>query len=259
MKTPAPLSPASRVRLLQSKSDLAAGAKLRAYDWAVFFALEDGRTLGETAARSGFELAALLAAAGRIEAAGLLEEPVVSLSDYLRAAGEVGDERPIGVAEFLRAALPPSDSEPSCPEETTRSAEPAPSGFEPLVIDGDDGSPWDLEEGLTMNEESVGSEALSLRAILDFLMSRATDAESGQLDVYRTFLRIDSALLRRNGITTLDFDDDRWVSDPALIDAILESVTRTAGAVPREAFVSPPGDPESSAGAAAAAVAAMRG
>jgi hypothetical protein len=64
---------------------------------------------------------------------------------------------------------------------------------------------------------------------MDVLMRRAPDPDSGQLDVYRTFLRVDPELLRRNGIVTLHFEDDRVVSDPELLEAIVVSTERTLG------------------------------
>lgn len=70
---------------------------------------------------------------------------------------------------------------------------------------------------------------LRLRALLAFVVSRAAETEQGQLDVYRAFLKVDPKLLRRNGITTLRFEDDRRVSDPELIDAIVASVEEAIG------------------------------
>jgi hypothetical protein len=228
------------VRLLRTREELAPDLRLRAYDWAVFFALEDGRTLGEMASRASFDTVALLAAVGRMEAAGFLEEQPQTMAEYLRAAGDAGDDRPIDVSEFLRASLPAAAPRPNLTEDLP-SLHPEPAiddRFEPLSIDSpDESGAWRLAEDWRVNPARERAEALSLRAVLDFLMARAADPESGQLDVYRTFLRIDSDLLRQNGITTLDFDDDRWIDDPPLVAAILASLERTAGATSREALV----------------------
>lgn len=71
---------------------------------------------------------------------------------------------------------------------------------------------------------------LRLRELLRFVIERAVDVESGQLDVYRAFLKVDPKLLRRNGVTTLRFEDDRRVSDPELVEAIVRSVEEAIGA-----------------------------
>ncbi|MCG8456433.1 MAG: hypothetical protein MI919_09135 [Holophagales bacterium] len=70
---------------------------------------------------------------------------------------------------------------------------------------------------------------LSLEAVMRFIMNQAADLQAGQLDVYRVFIRVNTKLLRRNGITTLRFEDDHLVSDPELQDAITLSLERTLG------------------------------
>lgn len=71
---------------------------------------------------------------------------------------------------------------------------------------------------------------LRLRSLIEFVIDRAASVEQGQLDVYRAFLRIDPKLLRRCGITTLRFEDERIVEDPELIERIEASVRETIDA-----------------------------
>ncbi len=79
---------------------------------------------------------------------------------------------------------------------------------------------------------------LSLRALMSYIMDRAPDLSSGQLDIYRVFIRVDTDLLKRNGITTLRFKEDRRVQDPELQSAISASLKSTLGlAFPDEAYV----------------------
>jgi hypothetical protein len=73
---------------------------------------------------------------------------------------------------------------------------------------------------------------------MQFILDRATDLTAGQLDVYRVFIRVNTGLLKRNGITTLRFQDDRLIQDPELQEAITQSVEKTLGLqCPREVYV----------------------
>lgn len=74
-----------------------------------------------------------------------------------------------------------------------------------------------------------GSRRLSLRALMNVIEKHAGSREAGQLDVYRVFVRVDTVLLKRSGIETLRFTEDRLVSDPELEQAIVRSVKKTLG------------------------------
>lgn len=95
------------------------------------------------------------------------------------------------------------------------------------------------ESGNGENGHAAGSGSrLSLRALMQFILDRAPDLNAGQLDVYRVFIRVDTKLLKRNGITTLRFEEDRLIGDPELQDAITSSLERTLGLnAPRDVFV----------------------
>jgi hypothetical protein len=64
---------------------------------------------------------------------------------------------------------------------------------------------------------------------MNLIETEAGSREAGQLDIYRVFVRVDTSLLKRNGIETLRFTDDRLVSDPELEQALVRSVKRTLG------------------------------
>lgn len=70
---------------------------------------------------------------------------------------------------------------------------------------------------------------LSLRAVMRFITEQSGDADAGQLDIYRAFVRVSPQLLRRNGITNLRFEEDRLLTDPDLQQAILASVEHVVG------------------------------
>ena len=74
-----------------------------------------------------------------------------------------------------------------------------------------------------------GPRNLSLRALMNLIERHAGGREAGQLDIYRVFVRVDTGLLKRNGIETLKFTEDRLVSDPELQQAIVRSVKKTLG------------------------------
>ncbi|MEM6455450.1 MAG: helix-turn-helix domain-containing protein [Acidobacteriota bacterium] len=87
-------------------------------------------------------------------------------------------------------------------------------------------------------EDVAPSRRLSLKALMQAIMDRAPDLTVGQLDIYRVFIKVNTALLRRNGITTLRFADDRLVTDPELQQAITSSLESTLGMrCPRHVFV----------------------
>ncbi len=73
------------------------------------------------------------------------------------------------------------------------------------------------------------SRKLSLQAVMKVIERQAGSPEAAQLDVYRVFVRVDTSLLKRNGIASLRFTEDRLVSDPELEQAIVKSVKRTLG------------------------------
>jgi hypothetical protein len=64
------------------------------------------------------------------------------------------------------------------------------------------------------------------------------DVNAGQLAVYRVFMRVDTKLLKRNGITSLRFQEDRIVSDAELEEAVLGSTRKALGVgCPDDVFV----------------------
>ncbi|MEO1368278.1 MAG: hypothetical protein AAFX50_13985 [Acidobacteriota bacterium] len=79
---------------------------------------------------------------------------------------------------------------------------------------------------------------LSLKRVMQFILDRAPDLNAGQLDIYRVFIRVNTKLLRRNGINTLRFEEDRLITDDELQRAITASVEKTLGLpCPQEVFL----------------------
>jgi hypothetical protein len=225
--------------------ELPANLRLRALEWAFYFAV----TGKQTAAELGRQLRAGPAeqdeAFSRLISLGLIAEQELAASEYVRALAAAGDREEKSLHEFLIGAVQPSSastdgassetlrvprprllevpemSQPS-PRTTLRpDRTPKPAfGFKPLPSPDDD-----RKEDQRMS----ASRRLSLRALMNLIERQAPSTEAGQLDVYRVFVRVDTVLLKRNGIETLRFTEDRLVSDPELEDALVRSLKKTLG------------------------------
>ena len=218
--------------------ELPAELRLRAAEWGVYFSLTGKHTVAQLCAHLDLAASEVERAAGRLVELGVASEAALSLGDYLQAAATVEADDPMPLAHYLRGGLAGPSARPSArpSEKAVRTETPAelealdPLPFEPLPLAEQES---DVSTADHSAERSVAGPAaaprISLRALMDVLMRRAPDPDSGQLDVYRTFLRVDPELLRRNGIVTLHFEDDRVVSDPELLEAIVASTERTLG------------------------------
>jgi hypothetical protein len=71
--------------------------------------------------------------------------------------------------------------------------------------------------------------ALSLKQLMKLILDRYPDETAGQLAIYRVFINVDNQLLRKNGINSLRFSEDRSITGPALQVAIQASVEQTLG------------------------------
>ena len=217
---------------------LPADLKLRSIEWGVLFALTGRHSVAQVAAQLGMPPGQVAAVFRALIARKLIVEQPLSLPEYLRGVATSGDPVPKTFAELLRTApLAPTAAAVRVPASSaappkavaTSSAPPRPAApppaFRPLAL-----------EDPTMTQPS--SRALSLKALMSFIRGRSQDETAGQLDVYRAFLRVDPELLKRHGITTLRFEDDRVIRDAELQERILHSVESTLGVqCPPEVFV----------------------
>ena len=240
---------------------LPADLRLRGTEWAVLFALTGRHTVAQVAGQLQLAPGQAAAAFGSLIVAELVVEQRLSLPEYLRGVATTGDPEPKSFAQLLRtaplrpaaspvvvatgpagvASPPPSESGGTgravvTPAPPTAAALPAraaaatrnlapPPAFKPLPLEDPAMAP-------------SAPRALSLKALMTFIRSRSADETAGQLDVYRAFLRVDPELLKRHGITTLRFEDDRVIRDAELQQRILGSVESTLGVrCPPEVFV----------------------
>lgn len=223
--SPRCISPAA-VFVAVPPSELPTVLHLRAAEWGVYFSLTGKHTVAQLRAHLDLAAAEFERALGRLVELGVAREAALTLGDYLQAAATVETEQPIPLTAYLRGGLAGPSEEAGRAEASAELETLDPLPFEPLPLAGQ-------EPDVSIADLSVAGPAaaprISLRALMDVLMRRAPDPDAGQLDVYRTFLRVDPELLRRNGIVTLHFEDDRVVSDPELLGAIVASVERTLG------------------------------
>jgi hypothetical protein len=214
------MNEAAIYRRTDSGSQPSSTLRLRALEWTALFNVDDNRNAGEIAAALRADPALVLEALGSIERMGLIEEREVALEEFLRSPAAIDQSAPDeerSLAEFLYRQTPP-DSRTAPAAAGTK---PLPLPFEPLQV-----------------PPPMNSRAISLLNLMQYIMSQSRDQTSGQLAVYRVFMGINTGLLRRNGITSLRFTEDRIVDDPELLDALESSLQRALGLpFPSSAFL----------------------
>ncbi len=210
---------------------LPADLRLRSLEWGVFFAVTGRHTVAQIGEHLCLRPADRDEAFARLVELGLLAERPLSAGEYLRAASTVNGE-PRTLSGFLTAGLAGPPFQPVASAATDPSADLAISDFEPLPLP---------EQEIVMTPDlpiPTLPPPLSLQAVMRFVVDQAPDADAGQLDVYRAFVRLDPQLLKRNGITTLRFEEDRLLTDPDLKSALLKSVEQVVGrSCPPDVFV----------------------
>ncbi|HEV8578108.1 MAG TPA: hypothetical protein VGX68_03415 [Thermoanaerobaculia bacterium] len=230
--------PAAVYELAVAVDRLPEDLRLRSLEWGVLFAVTGRHTVAQIGGHLSLAPEERDDVFARLLELGLLAERPLSAGEYLRAAATV-DGEPRTLAGFLRAGLAGPDGEAVIESHGDAApAAPAPmsdlelGGFEPLALP-------DEEIAMELTDLPVPAPPpLSLRAVMRFIIDQSGDADAGQLDIYRAFVRVNPQLLRRNGITTLRFEEDRLLTDPDLQQALLASVEQVVGrSCPPEVFV----------------------
>jgi len=153
----------------------------------------------------------------RLCASNLLVEKPVSLEEYAKSTIDIAapTSGPQTFTEYLKSAEMPESS----PEKNT----PA---FSPLQ-----------KPSVTSNHVRT----MSLQSVIQFILNQNPDPTAGHLATYQVFMGIDTQLLKRNGITSLRFQDDRFITDTELQKAIVDNIQKVLGiACPEDVFVSAP-------------------
>ncbi len=239
-------------RVNTSLDDIPADLELKNIEWGLLLAMDGKHTVAQL--QYAFDLSAeeIHEAVKALMKTGMVEEVNVNLSGYLRAQSTIDKDKPKTIDKFLSGAamglhevpaeVGQEDADPdtavatdgSQSEQKDDSREPgrsagaasfsaSASSFRPLA------NPKESLESM--------SKRLSLRKVIQFILDRAIDENSGQLDVYRVFVPIDTTLLKRNGINSLHFDDDHIIEDKELCEALEGSMKNTLGVqCPRDAY-----------------------
>lgn len=238
--------PAAVYELAVAAESLPADLRLRSLEWGVLFAVTGRHTVAQIGGHLGLAPEERDGVFARLLDLGLITERPLSAGEYLRAAATVDDE-PLPLAGFLRAGLTGpvagAVADPVVPPVVHPVAGPVQEPVQPSGFDLGGFEPLALpEEEIPMQIPELPTPALppalSLRAVMRFVAEQSRDADAGQLDVYRAFVRVSPQLLRRNGITTLRFEEDRLLTDPDLQQALLASVEHVVGrSCPPEVFV----------------------
>lgn len=241
--------PQAVYRRAREPHQLGKDLRLIALEWALYF----GVTGTHTAAELGRQLRAGAGerddALARLSSLGLIEEQQLDATEYLQALAASGDREEKSLHEFLMGAVPERAGRPGGgaldPPPGASGAAPAPArpqlrevpaatNVQPRAVLRPPRQAPPLEfKPLPMlkerkeNHSMAASRKLSLRAVMTLIETQAGSPEAGQLDIYRVFVRVDTLLLKRSGIETLRFTEDRLVSDPELEQAIVRSVKKT--------------------------------
>lgn len=200
---------ASIFRLVTPVAALPEDLRLGAIEWSLLLATSGRHTVAQLGAAFGLLPDLRDAAFARLVARGLIVERELSHREFAVARATVDPDEPRTLAAFLASDL----------------------DFVPLA-------------GPTLEEEALATapapaiRRLSLRNLIASLTAGAASREDGELNVYRTFLRVDPRKLERHGIRTLLFEDDRLVDDPELQGEILAAAEATLGRpCPADVFV----------------------
>jgi hypothetical protein len=167
----------------------------------------DGKTnIGQIQARLGITESERDTMVRRLSTIGLITESSMSLDDFARST--VDRAHPNNgqqtFQEYVAAAESPLNS-----NSTTPSKEKNIPAFSHL------------------QKTTQPTPSMSLQAVIQFILNHSnSDPTAGHFATYQVFMGIGTALLKRNGITSLRFQDDRIITDPELQNAIVESVQK---------------------------------
>lgn len=228
-------------RLARPLATVREDLRLRNVEWGVLFAITGEHSVAQIGDLFALAPAERDAVFERLRQAGLLEERPLTRAEHLRAlAGVRDDDAPRTLAAFLGAGAAwdgRATSLEALVEEaatTTRAIAYVPSAGETVVpflplTPPPLAAPALAPPPAAGPPRPDGVRRLSLRALIQQVIDHADDVQSGQLDVYRVFIRVPTRLLKRNGIDTLRFQDDRLIDDPELQQALAASLASTLG------------------------------
>jgi len=158
----------------------------------------------------------------RLCASGLLNEKSLSLEELAQIAidAPLASTEPQTFSEYLQAA---STTEPQPAQQAQAKAVPA---FSPLQKPA---------------APIPTIRCMSLQSVIQFILNQKADPTAGHLATYQVFMGVNTQLLKRNGITSLRFQDDRFITDPELQTAIADNIQKVLKVTcPEDVFFNQP-------------------
>lgn len=191
--------------------------RLRDREWTVLLSLDGNQSVEQTLKKFGMKGPELKQMLEKFRREDLIEDAQISYAEFVRRQESAKKN------ETLTNAAPRS-----VPQFKPL---PVPASASPVRAEIPPAAPKTVDR-------PESERKLNLKAVMDFIIRQAGgDPNAGQLAVYRVFMRVDTKLLRRNGISSLRFQDDRLVSDPELEAAIADSIQSALGTrMPESAF-----------------------
>lgn len=266
MTTPLPILATSVLELPRSLRELPADLRLTSLEWTLLAAVSGRHTVLQVAAAFELEPERAVDVFRGLAERGLVAERPVFFPEHLRALGARGETTRRTLADFLRSGVTlgapeakgHGSGEPAgasaagrgvsgggAPAQSTPrgASSPPPPAFRPLAPPPDEAVPESPPDSAP--DGPSAARRLGLRTLMRAILDRAEDRTAGQLDVYRVFIRVPTPLWRRNGVSSLQFEDDRLIEDAELHRELERSLEKTLGlGIPDEAWVS--GTPETS-------------
>lgn len=193
---------------------LPATLRLRNLDWGVYFTIDGAKTAGEIQAHFRLDDPQRDEVFTRLLQMELIREKKLNLREHIEAAAlhaDSSDPRVKSLDEFIRSG----SSGTSAPLFSAAAPE-APAAAKP-------GPPAPV---FTPLPPPPPAKTMSLLSVIRFIQEQNRDKTAGQLAVYRVFMGVDTRLLKKNGIQSLRFQDDRLITDHELQQSISENVSR---------------------------------
>jgi hypothetical protein len=205
---------------------LPATMKLANLEWRFLLCTDGKTTAGQIQRRLGISDAEREQVIARLLDSNLLTEVTLTIEDYAKTTVDTPSTstEPQTFAEYLNTSAAAS-SEKSPATEKAPAAEKSAPTFSPL------------------QKPTNTARAMSLRSVIQFILNQNSDPTTGHLATYQVFMGINTQLLKRNGITSLRFQDDRLITDPELQTAIAENIKKVLGkSCPEDVFSAAPAE-----------------
>ncbi|MCE0484791.1 MAG: hypothetical protein LV479_11210 [Methylacidiphilales bacterium] len=195
---------------------LPATMKLTNWEWRFLLASDGKTSVDQIQRRLGLNEKERDYILVRLCASNLLMEKTISLEEYAQTTVDLSapQSAPQTFSEYLQS----TETAESAPGKTMPS-------FSPL-------------QKPTVNTPNV--RAMSLQSVIQFILNQNSDPTAGHLATYQVFMGIDTQLLKKNGITSLRFQDDRFITDTELQTAIADNIKKVLKvACPEEVYFNP--------------------